>query len=64
MTYSPYSGEPIFSPGELLNFASRVAARTSGTVKEIYGDLCYWLGPHYWGCSYSFSRALEEVTPA
>ena len=64
MTYSMFSGEPIFSPGELYQFCSKVAPIIGESIKDTYEDLCYLLGIHYWSYTYSFENALKEVPPA
>ena len=63
MTYSAITGEPIFSPRELLDFSLRAAELSNISAKEIFDDLCYLLGPHYWGYAYDFNAAMREVTP-
>ena len=64
MTYSAITGEPIFSPRELLDFSLRAAELSNISAKEIFDDLCYLLGPHYWGYAYDFDAAMREVDPA
>ena len=56
-------GTTYFSPSELLNFSSKVATRTGLSAKEIFDDLCYLLGPHYWEHAYNYAAAVKEVTP-
>ena len=64
MTYSVITGEPIFSPHELLGFSLRAAELSNSSAKEIFDDLRYLLGSHYWGYTYDFNAAMREVTPA
>lgn len=64
MTYSVITGEPIFSPRELLDFSLRAAELSNSSAKEIFDDLRYLLGSHYWGNTYDFNVAMREVTPA
>src|SRR5699024_2892137 len=44
MTYSVITGEPIFSPRELLDFSLRAAELSNSSAKEIFDDLRYLLG--------------------
>ena len=60
MYVCPLCGETIFTKSELRNAADAMfkvqRKPTWNSVKELYDDLCYFLGPHYWGYEYSWEE--------
>lgn len=60
MYVCPLSGETIFAKSELRNAADAMFKvqhkPTWNSVKELYDELRYLLGPHYWGYEYSWEE--------
>lgn len=60
MELCPYCGKVIFSKSEIKDAADAMfkvqRKPTWNSVKELYDDLRYFLGPHYWGYEYSWKE--------
>ena len=55
MKINELSGDMFLSKQELIDAAISMAkAKTNMTAHEIYSDMCYILGPYYWGHDYSW----------
>ena len=46
------TGRKVLSKEELIKISHKVAAKSGEDWKEIYRDLCYWLGADYWSYDY------------
>ena len=54
------STESLITKNELLESAKKMAAAGGLHYKKVYEDLCYILGPRYWGYEYQFRKDDEQ----
>lgn len=54
-----------FTPQEVKSAAQAMFKKqkhpTFSTVKDLYDDLCYLLGAHYWGNEYAWDNKTGET---
>ena len=48
-----FSQEELIEVAEAMYNAQRV--KTWESIKDLYNDLCYFLGAHYWGHEYAWN---------